>query len=100
MRQYGGSFITRPRSRGAVQAGHGRGLRQKTTISEAPMMAVRAVCAAVALLVPAHRLAAQAGAAPRADSVRGRVTSDSGAVIAGADVIITIAPSTKTVRQT
>ncbi len=65
--------------------------------------ALVATCAAFALgafAVPAHRAAAQGATPARADSVRGRVTTDSGAVIAGADVIITIAPSTNTVRQT
>src|ERR1019366_1910243 len=48
-----------------------------------------------ALSAPLHRADAQV----RADSIRGRVTTDSGAVIAGADVIITIAPTTNVVRQ-
>jgi hypothetical protein len=61
--------------------------------------ALLALCAGVALLVPARRGIAQGATPSRPDSVRGRVTTDSGAVIAGADVIITIAPSTKTVRQ-
>ena len=58
------------------------------------------VCTVFALFVPPHRAAAQGATSARPDSVRGRVTTDSGAVITGADVIITIAPSTKTVRQT
>ena len=51
---------------------------------------------ALAFATASRVLTAQA----RPDSVSGRVTTDSGAVIAGADVIVTIAPSTNTVRQT
>lgn len=58
--------------------------------------ALTALLAFAALSAPFHHAAAQA----RPDSVRGRVTSDSGAAIAGADVIVTIAPTTNTVRQT
>ena len=54
-----------------------------------------AIAALAALSAPLQRADAQV----RADSIRGRVTTDSGAVIAGADVIITIAPTTNVVRQ-
>jgi len=59
----------------------------------------RALTATAGLILQSiafHGAAAQA----RADSVRGRVTTDSGVVIVGADVIVTIAPTTNVVRQT
>ena len=56
----------------------------------------RQLVIAAAILAPVHHLAAQA----RPDSVRGRVTTDSGTAIPAADVIVTIAPTTSTVRQT
>jgi hypothetical protein len=61
-------------------------------------VAGRGLLVAAAVLAPLHHAAAQTR--EKADSVRGRVTTDSGAVISGADVIVTIAPSTNTVRQT
>ncbi len=66
-------------------------------LSSAIPSKLRAVAAALLLIGAASR---EARSQARPDSVRGRVTTDSGAVIPGADVIVTIAPTVNTVRQT